>query len=113
MAIDANNDVWTGGLGDQEHEKLDGITGQPIPGTDFNLFCGGYGGLIDCNGVLWSAGGGTFGTNLLRFDPSLPPPPGVGVCLDTTHGDYGLGLDPRTGARLAYPRWRSFRKRRR
>jgi streptogramin lyase len=89
VAVDANNDLWTGGL-DQDHEKLDGISGAPIAGTQFNLGCGGYGGLIDKAGTLWSA---RFGANLLRYVPSTSS----GACLDGTHGDYGLGMDPNTG----------------
>jgi streptogramin lyase len=90
VAIDANNDVWTGGLGDLDHEKLDGGTGQPVPGTQFNLGCGGYGGLVDGNGILWSARGGT---GLLRYDPAAA----TGVSLGNGCGDYGLGIDPQTG----------------
>ncbi len=90
IAIDANNDVWVGGNGDSDHEKLDGTTGQPIPGTQFNLGCGGYGGLVDGNGVLWSArsGGG-----LLRYNTIAM----TGACLGNSRGDYGLGIDPQTG----------------
>jgi hypothetical protein len=92
VAIDANNDVWVGGLGDRDHEKLSGLTGQPVPGTQFNLGCGGYGGLVDGKGTLWSA------RELLRFVPNASPPPaGSGVCFGNTRGDYGLGIDPRTG----------------
>lgn len=90
VAIDSNNDVWTGGLGDQEHEKLDGVTGQPVPGTQFNLFGGGYGGLIDQNGILWSARGGN---GLLRYNPAT----GTGTVLGNSCGDYGLGIDPASG----------------
>ncbi len=90
VAIDANNDVWTGGLGDQDHEKLDGVTGQPVAGTQFNLGAGGYGGLVDANGILWSARGGS---GLLRYDPST----GTGVTLGNSCGDYGIGIDPATG----------------
>lgn len=89
VAIDANNDVWVGGLGDLDHEKLDGATGLPVPGTQFNLGCGGYGGLVDGNGVLWSARGGG---SLLRFDTGAF----AGGCLGG-RGDYGLGIDPQTG----------------
>ncbi|WP_117212281.1 hypothetical protein [Allorhizocola rhizosphaerae] len=88
VAVDANNDVWTGGA-DNEHEKLDGTSGAVVPGTLVNFGCGGYGGLIDKAGTLWSA---RFGANLLRYVPG-----GAGTCLDTTHGDYGLGMDPDTG----------------
>ncbi|CAM4104602.1 hypothetical protein KIPE111705_40445 [Kibdelosporangium persicum] len=89
VAVDADNDLWTGGA-DRDHEQLDGTTGQPVAGTQFNLGCGGYGGLVDQAGTLWSA---RFGANLLRYVPST----GTGTCLDTTHGDYGLGMDPNTG----------------
>jgi streptogramin lyase len=91
VAIDANNDVWVGGLGNEAHEKLSGVTGLPIPGTQFDLNCGGYGGLIDGNGVLWSARGGT---GLLRYDTNTLS----GVCNPGGYcGDYGLGIDPATG----------------
>lgn len=89
VAVDANNDVWTGGA-DTEHEKVSGATGAPVPGTRFDLGCGGYGGLVDQAGTLWSA---RYGTNLLRYEPGG----GSGACLDLSHGDYGLGLDPNTG----------------
>lgn len=89
VAVDAANNVWTGGA-DLDHEKVDGSTGAPVPGTQFNKGCGGYGGLVDKNGNLWSA---RFGANLLRYEPST----GNGACLNTSHGDYGLGLDPNTG----------------
>ena len=91
VAVDRNNDIWVGG-DNNAHEKLSGTSGQPIAGTQFNLGCGGYGGFMDKFGVLWSA---RFGNNLLRFDPNQGPTPGSGACLDTTHGDYGLALDPK------------------
>jgi streptogramin lyase len=95
VAVDANNNVWVGGLNNQAHEKLDGVTGQPIPGTQFYFNAGGYGGLIDGNGVLWSARGGN---GLLRFVPNpAPPPPGAATVLGNGWGDYGLGIDPATG----------------
>jgi hypothetical protein len=89
VAVDANNDVWTGGS-NQAHEQISGVTGLPIPGTQFNLLCGGYGGLVDGNNVLWSA---RFGNNLLRYDVGTM----TGNCLDGSRGDYGLGIDPQTG----------------
>lgn len=89
VAIDANNDVWVGGA-NTAHEKVSGVTGQPVHGTQFNLGCGGYGGLIDKNGVLWSA---RFGSGLLRFNTKTM----TGACLGSGRGDYGLALDPKTG----------------
>ncbi len=91
VAVDpTTNDVWVGGLGDLDHEKLSGATGSPVPGTQFNLGCGGYGGLVDTAGTLWSARGGS---GLLRFVTSSLS----GACLGFSRGDYGLGLDPVTG----------------
>jgi len=92
VAIDANNDVWVGGLNDQDHEQIDGQTGLPVPATQFNLGCGGYGGFIDGAGILWSARGGS-GSRILRFDPATM----TGTCLDAFFDNYGLGLDPQTG----------------
>lgn len=89
VAIDANNNVWTGGIGDLDHEKISGITGLPIPGTQFNLGCGGYGGLVDKSNVLWSA---RMGAGLLRYDANTLS----GICLGNGMGDYGLGIDPQT-----------------
>jgi len=89
VAIDADNNVWVGGA-NTAHEKIDGATGQPVPGTQFNLGCGGYGGLIDKNGVLWSA---RYGNGLLRYDTKTKQ----GRCLGNSMGDYGLGVDPNTG----------------
>ncbi|WP_436494230.1 hypothetical protein [Actinokineospora sp. HUAS TT18] len=89
VAVDANNDLWTGGA-DTDHEKVDGATGQPVAGTQINYGCGGYGGLIDKAGTLWSA---RYGNNLLRYVPST----NTGTCLNASHGDYGLGMDPITG----------------
>ena len=95
VAVDAFNDVWVGGLGDLDHEKLSGVTGLPVPGTQFNLGAGGYGGLIDGNGVLWSARGGA---GLLRFVPNpLPPPAGVGAVIPNFGDGYGLAVDPVSG----------------
>jgi YVTN family beta-propeller protein len=82
VAIDANNDVWVGGTGDRDHEKIAGATGEPIPGTQFNAGCGGYGGLVDGNGVLWSA------RPLLRYDPATD----TATCLNVSNS-YGLGID--------------------
>jgi hypothetical protein len=94
LSVDVNNDVWVGGLNNAEFEKLDGITGQPVAGSFFDLNCGGYGGLIDQNGVIWSAR-----NPILRFVPAAShPPAGNGQCLvNLVPGAYGMGVDPNTG----------------
>ncbi|MDQ3177296.1 MAG: PKD domain-containing protein, partial [Actinomycetota bacterium] len=89
VAITADNDAYIGGANNW-HERVDGETGQRVPGTAFNLNCGGYGGLIDGNGILWSA---RYGGGLLRYNTNTK----TGVCLGNSHGDYGLGVDPVTG----------------
>lgn len=86
VAIDGNNDVWVGGTGNRWHEKLDGNTGDPIPGTQVKASCGsdygGYGGLIDGNGFLWSA------RNLWKYDPGT----GTECCIPISNS-YGLAED--------------------
>jgi Ca2+-binding RTX toxin-like protein/streptogramin lyase len=85
IALDANNDVWVGGNGNQQFEQLDGTTAQPVPGSQFSLGCGGYGALIDGRGFLWGA------QQVLRYDTVAR----TGSCLGTF--GYGLAVDPRTG----------------
>jgi streptogramin lyase len=89
VAVDSNNDVWVGGE-DTDHEKLDGTTGAPVPGSQVTFGCGGYGGLVDKAGTLWSA---RLGTGLLRMDTATL----AGACHGLGKGDYGLALDPNTG----------------
>jgi streptogramin lyase len=93
VAVDEFNDLWVGGSGNRFHEKLDGNTGQPIPGTLFNVGAGGYGGSIDANGILWSAGAPN--NPLLKFNTNGTPFPATELLY--THGDYGIGIDPNTG----------------
>ena len=54
IAVDANNDVWVGGYLNKYHDHIDGDTGAKMDTQYLNP--GGYGGLIDGNGVLWSSG---------------------------------------------------------
>ncbi|WP_197043307.1 Vgb family protein [Saccharothrix sp. NRRL B-16314] len=88
VAVDADNNLWTGGSNTQ-HQLISGADGTPLS-APVSFGCGGYGGLVDKAGTLWSA---RFGANLLRYEPDTA----TGACLDTTHGDYGLGMDPVTG----------------
>ncbi|HEX3128889.1 MAG TPA: CARDB domain-containing protein, partial [Thermoanaerobaculia bacterium] len=81
VAITPENDLWVGGWGNQRHDLLDGETGTIL--DSIAPPCGGYGGLVDRNGVLWSASG------LLRYDPRT----GQMDCLAATWNSYGLGLD--------------------
>jgi streptogramin lyase len=87
VAVDGSNNVWIGGLGNRVHELYD-QNGIAVVGTQFNLGCGGYGALVDANGVLWSAGDGQ--NVLLRYDPATK----TGSCLSLGRFSYGLGIDP-------------------
>lgn len=93
VAVDEFNDLWVGGSGNRFHEKLDGNTGQPVPGTLFNVGAGGYGGSIDANGILWSAGAPN--NPLLKFNTNGTPFPATELLFNS--GDYGIGIDPNTG----------------
>lgn len=85
VAVDGSNNVWVGGFGNRVHELYDS-TGLAVPGTQFNLGCGGYGGLVDGNGVLWSANISL--SSLLRYDPATAS----GTCIPVSQS-YGLGID--------------------
>jgi|GEM_PF-1360182 len=97
LAVDEFGDIWVGGSSNRYHEKLSGQTGQSFypgdPRSLMNIGVGGYGGLIDGYGVLWSTGSPNNPT--LRFDTNGEPfPAAVGI---SGLGDYGIGVDPNTG----------------
>ena len=87
IAVDKNNDVWVGGFGNKQHQKLDGDTGAAMGGVVNLGSNSGYGGLIDGNGVLWSSGWSKY--SLSRYDPA------TGIQSDHNVGDrsYGLAVD--------------------
>eukprot|EP00977_Amphora_coffeiformis_P028015 scaffold34682_cov243-Amphora_coffeaeformis.AAC.12 len=86
VSIDAANDVWVGGYQGYPRwfHKLNSTNGDILQSVSFG--CGGYGGLVDQNGILWSASQSN--SRLLRYDPSS----GSGTCLDSL-ASYGLGID--------------------
>ena len=61
VAVTPENDLWVGGTGNLMHDLIDGDTGKVL--DTLAPPCGGYGGLVDRHGVLWSA------RNLMRYDP--------------------------------------------
>jgi len=88
VSVDANNDVWVGDafshLAPGFH-KLDGDTGAILASPDRETIrCGGYGGLVDGNGILWSASRGP----VLRYDPVSD----TGICVGVSDS-YGMGID--------------------
>ncbi|HEV3470216.1 MAG TPA: RHS repeat-associated core domain-containing protein [Pyrinomonadaceae bacterium] len=87
VSVNSLNDVWVSGTGGQRFDLLDGATGQ-IKRQEPSVGYGGYGGLIDERGVIWSA------RPLLRWDTALPLK-GVngGNWKGWGHDSYGLCLD--------------------
>jgi len=74
ISVNQDNDVWVSGWGRQDFDLIKGgrfdvassgtiLTSYPSVGA------GGYGGLIDPNGTIWSA---VVSRGLLRWDPSGP-----------------------------------------
>jgi hypothetical protein len=91
VSVDADNNVWVGGypFDLRSFHLLDGTTGAILQSFDArDIGCGGYGGLVDGNGILWSIGGGWGEGPLLRYDPATDS----GTCVNTS-GGYGLGVD--------------------
>ena len=85
ISVDANNNVWIGSRDGH------GFTRYPIEpgGFSFDATCGGYGGLVDGNNILWSAEiGGGVTPQLLRYDIDNQ----VDYCY-TKYNFYGLGID--------------------
>ena len=93
VSVNADNDVWISGVFNRIFQLIDGDTGAIIR-TEGPVGYGGYGGLIDANGVIWSA------RPLLRWDtdtPALNPlsGPAGGTWTAPGVGDsYGLCIDP-------------------
>ena len=95
ISVDSNNDIWVGGVTEKTPKiltggtfhLLDGNTGAIRDSLDGQtLGCGGgYGGLVDGNGILWST---LSGPSLLRYDPAT----GHGRCIEVA-GSYGVGID--------------------
>jgi hypothetical protein len=87
MSIDANNKLWVGDFnGGGNFVRINGTTGV-VETPVRNLDCGGYGGLIDGDGVIWSAQ-----SSLLRWDPDAADSPTNPRCIGGT-SVYGLAVD--------------------
>ncbi|MCL6583503.1 MAG: hypothetical protein K6U11_07665 [bacterium] len=86
LSVNKDNDVWVSGTGYRNFDLIDVETGKIIR-TESSINCGGYGGLLDKNGVIWSSTSGS----LLRWDTSLPL--SSGTCLSLGDYSYGLGID--------------------
>ncbi|MCP4364272.1 MAG: hypothetical protein GY800_03115 [Planctomycetes bacterium] len=87
VSVNADNDVWVSGTGGSIFDLIDSDTGN-ITRQESSVGYGGYGGLIDGNGVIWSA------RNLLRWDTALPlSGSNGGNWTGYSHDSYGLCID--------------------
>lgn len=85
VSVNRDNNVWVSGTGEKDFDLISGVTGQIIR-SEKSVNCGGYGGLIDSNGVIWSA------RPFLRWDTAKPLTAGNYVCR-TDFDSYGLTPD--------------------
>jgi RHS repeat-associated protein len=65
VSVTKDNDIWVSGTNGQRFDLIDGKTGL-IKRSEPSVGYGGYGGLIDKNGVIWSS------NPMLRWDTSKP-----------------------------------------
>lgn len=87
VSVNALNDVWVSGTGGEKFDLIDGTTGL-IKRQEPSVGFGGYGGLIDKKGVIWSA------RSLLRWDTALPlKGANGGNWKGYGHDSYGLCID--------------------
>ena len=94
IAVDKFNDIWVGGHADaaRRHVKVNGLLALPITNSLFTPSIGGYGGVIDGAGNLWSSDSSG---NFLWFRPStnFPPLEDIDWQMLTPSG-YGIAVDP-------------------
>ena len=91
VSINSENNVWVGGYSNRAFDLIDGESGSIL--TSFNVHGGGYGGLIDSNGVIWSSTRDPHG--LLRYDTKNTNDISDDSYENLTPLDaYGLAIDP-------------------
>jgi uncharacterized repeat protein (TIGR01451 family) len=92
VSVDRDNNVWVsgyGGVNPHVFNLINGDTGQ-IMRTAGPFACGGYGGLVDGNGIVWSSN--STGAPL-RWDPSVNPPTAQSLRCVAGVSVYGLAID--------------------
>jgi RHS repeat-associated protein len=87
VSVTKDNDIWVSGTSGRRFDLIDGTTGQ-IKRAEPTVGFGGYGGLIDKNGVIWSS------NPMLRWDTSKPLTGANGTNWSGfNHPSYGLCID--------------------
>jgi streptogramin lyase len=84
LSVNAGNDVWVGSRDNGLFDLLEGETGCPVDGFS-SPGCGGYGGVMDCSGIVWSA---SPAKEVMRYDPATRQ-----VTCFRTGNPYGMGID--------------------
>ena len=99
VSVNKDNDIWVSGISGRRFDLLDGKTGQ-IKRAEPTVGYGGYGGLMDKAGVIWSS------NPLLRWDPALPltgpngvnwkgySNPSYGLCTDSSGNVWNTSYGP-------------------
>jgi len=92
IAVDKFNDIWVGGNGIQIHLKVNGLTGSVVPNSAFSPSAGGYGGVIDGSGNLWSSLNGSVVWMTPPTNPAVPNNNWQVIASGTS--SYGIAVDP-------------------
>lgn len=92
MSIDESNTLWVGDWATSRFVSIGGATGA-VESAVKDTGCGGFAGLIDRNGVIWSASGPSTSGRLLRWDPNAPDDATNPRCIDTPVSAYGVAID--------------------
>ncbi len=85
LSVNVDNDLWVSGTDGRFFDLIDGETGALLR-QEPSVGHGGYGGLIDARGVIWSA------SPFMRWDTALPLEDGNWTKLGA---NYGLCIDSR------------------
>ena len=99
VIVDPNNNLWVGSTLSW-HEFIDTGAGMPVTGWRLNFQGGGYGGVIDGYGAMWSSGFTVQqegAPRLLRFLPGTAMPVTTGGTIRHTGDNYGITVDPNSG----------------
>jgi hypothetical protein len=97
MAIDANNDLWTGGYNNFAFQKVSGLNGSLL-GPVITSLGRSYGALVDANNMLWTVERNTSLSlqGIYRYDVTANNVPGTNSFI-TDPGIYGIGVDRCSG----------------
>lgn len=92
LSLDSSGNLWAGGYPTfpTSFDEIDGATGAILSNTPANPpGCGGYAGLFDTNGVLWSTS--ELEGQLFRLDVGAGTP---AICINVQNNVRGIALAP-------------------